>query len=263
MITLMLKDHVHQRLYAIISAAVANAADCHASTWWTTLRTEYGTISPTQVYDLLKSSLNFRIDGSKHPRPQLDVLENIHADLTTNGVELPDFFRSMMLLTRLPPAWESSIIQTIMAQGTVLGITWDLTKQTILRYWDAEQAKRLGHRSPAAHKLSTVKKHQGPPSFHSQAAPPASGSSQGKKKKRSSAGKGQKKKFGAVHFATATSPAVPVAHTIASLTPRGLAQRIEVSEPPSSSFGQGPWTSFNTAMISADHLQVPKTQRNI
>jgi hypothetical protein len=134
-----------------------------------------------------------------------------------------------------------------------------LTKQTILWFWDAEQAKRLGHCSLAAHKLSTVKKYQGPLSFCSQAVPPAGGSSQGKKKKHGSAGKGQKKKFGAVHFATATSPAVPVAHTVTSLTPRGHTQRIEVSEPPSSSFRQGPWTPFNTAMINADHLQVPKT----
>ena len=263
MITLTLKDHVHRRLFTIISVAVPAAADRHAFTWWTTLRMEYGTILPTQVYDLLKSSLNFHIDGSKHPHLQLDVLENIHTDLTTNEVELPDFFRSMMLLTCLPPAWESSIIQTVMAQGTVLGITWDLTKRTILWYWEAEQAKRLGHCSPAAHKLRAVKKHQGLPSFHSQAVPPAGGSSQGKKKKHGSAGKGQKKKFGAVHFATATSPAAPVAHTVMSLMLRGLAQRIEVSEPPSSSFRQGPWTSFNTAMISTDHLQVPKTQRNI
>ena len=64
-----------------------------------------------------------------------------------------------------------------MAQGTVLGITWDLTKRTILQYWDAEQAKRLGHCSSAAHKLSAVKKYQGPPSFRSQAVPPAGGSS--------------------------------------------------------------------------------------
>ena len=168
-----------------------------------------------------------------------------------------------MLLTRLPPAWETTIIQTVMAQGTVLGITWDLTKQTILWYWDAEQAKRLRHHSPAAHKLSAIKKYQGPPSFYSQAVPSVGGSSQGKKKKCSSTGKGQKKKFGAVHFTTATSPAVPVTHTIASLMPRGLTQRLEVSEPPSSSFRQCPWTSFNTAMISTDHLQVPKTQRNI
>ena len=115
MITLMLKDHIHQRLFTIISVAVPAATDHHASTWWTTLQMEYGTISPTQVYDLLKSSLNFCIDGSKHPHLQLDVLENIHVDLTTNGVELPDFFRSIMLLTCLPPAWETTIIQTVMA----------------------------------------------------------------------------------------------------------------------------------------------------
>ena len=119
------------------------------------------------VYDLLKSSLNFCIDGSKHPHPQLDVLENIHVDLMTNGFKLPDFFRSMMLLTCLLRGWELTIIQTSMAQGTVLGVTWDLTKWTILQYWDTEQAKRLGHHSPSVRKLSTVKKYQGPPSFHS------------------------------------------------------------------------------------------------
>ena len=238
MITLTLKDHTYQQVAAVIEAAVSNAANRHATTWWTTLRTEYGTISPTQVFDLIKMSLNFRLDGSKHPHPQLDVLENIYADMTSNGVDLPDFFKSMILLSHLPPSWETSIIQTVMAGGTILGVTWALTKQTILRYWDAEQAKKVGHCSPAAQKLSAVKKYQGPPSFHSQAAPPAGGSSQGKKKKKhGSAGKGQKKKFGAVHFATATSPAAPVAHTIVSLMPRGLAQRIEVSDPPSSSFG--------------------------
>ena len=89
----------------------------------------------------------------------MDVLENIYADMTSNGVDLPDFFKSMILLSCLPPSWETSIIQTVMAGGTVLGVTWALTKQTILHYWDAEQAKKVGHCSPAAHKLSAVKKY--------------------------------------------------------------------------------------------------------
>ena len=134
MITLTLKDHTYRRIYAIIAAAVPDAADRHTTNWWTTLQAEYGTISPTQVYDLIKLSLNFHLDASKHPHPQFDVIENINVDLVTNGVELLDFFRSMILLTCLPPAWETMIIQTVMAQGTVLGITWDLTKQTILWY---------------------------------------------------------------------------------------------------------------------------------
>jgi hypothetical protein len=74
-------------------------------------------------------------------------------DLATNQAELPEFVWCMILLSHLPPAWETSIIQTIMSEGQVTGITWALTTQTIIRYWDADQAKRVGHR-PTAHKLS-------------------------------------------------------------------------------------------------------------
>jgi hypothetical protein len=168
----------------------------------------------------------------------------------------------MILLSRLPPAWETSIIQTVMSGGQVTGITWALTTQTIIRYWDADQAKRVGHR-PTAHKLSAVKKFQGPPSFHHTQPPQQDGSSQRKKKKRGSAGKGKKKKFGAVHFASAPSGPAPVAHTVAHIGPQGLYQRLEVSDPVSSSFGQGPWASFNNAMTMVDSLQVLKTQRMV
>ena len=129
MITLTLKDHTYRQVAAVIEAAVPNAANRHATTSWNTLRTEYGTISPTQVFDLIKKSLNFCLDGSKHPHPQLDVLENIYADMTSNGVDLLNFFKSMILLSCLPPSWETSIIQTVMAGGTILGVTWALTDE--------------------------------------------------------------------------------------------------------------------------------------
>ena len=92
----------------MIEAAVPNAANRHATTWWTTLQTEYGTISPTQVFDLIKTSLNFCLDGSKHPHPQLDVLENIYTDMTSNGVDLLDFFKSMILLSHLVTGLENA-----------------------------------------------------------------------------------------------------------------------------------------------------------
>jgi hypothetical protein len=168
----------------------------------------------------------------------------------------------MILLSRLPPAWETSIIQTVMSGGQVTGITWVLTTQTIIRYWDADQAKRVGHR-PTAHKLSAVKKFQGPPSFCSSQPPQQDGSGKGNKKKRGSAGKGKKKKFGAVHFASAPSGPASVAHTVAHIGPQGLYQRLEVSDPITSSFGQGPWTSFNNAMQMADSMEVLKTQRMV
>jgi hypothetical protein len=201
-----------------VNAAQPIAATQLSNTWWTQIENHYGTISPSQVFDLIKQAINFHLDGSKHPHPQLEHLEAIHVDLATNQAKLPEFVQSMILLSCLPPTWETSIIQTVMSGGQVTGITWALMTQTIIRYWDADQAKRVGHR-PTAHKLSTVKKSQGPPSFHHTQPPQQDGSGQGKKKKRGSAGKGKKKKFGAVHFASTPSGPAPVAHTIAHFSP--------------------------------------------
>src|SRR5580693_6402463 len=261
-ISLTLADHVFRKVRSLVNTAQPIEAAQLSNLWWTQIETHYGTISPSQVFDLIKQAINFRLDGSSHPRPQLERLEAIHADLATNQAELPEFVRSMILLSRLPPTWETSIIQTVMSGGQVTGITWALTTQTIIRYWDADQAKRVGHR-PTAHKLSAVKKFQGPPSFHHMQPPQQDGSSQEKKKKRGSAGKGKKKKFGAVHFTSTPSGPAPVAHTVTHFSPQGFHQRLEVSDLVSSSFGQGPWTSFNNAMTMADSLEVPKTQRMV
>jgi gag-polypeptide of LTR copia-type len=257
-ISLTLADHVLRKVGSLVNAVQPLAAAQFSSQWWTSIENHYGTISPSQVFDLIKQAINFRLDGSSHPHPQLERLEAIHADLATNQAELPEFVWSMILLSHLPPTWETSIIQTIMSGGQVTGITWALTTQTIIRYWDTDQAKRMGHR-PTVHKLSTVKKFQGPPSFRGPQPQQQDGSGKGKKKKRGSAGKGKKKKFGAVHFASAPSGPAPVAHTVAHIGPQGLYQRLEVSDPVTSSFGQGPWTTFNNAMTMADSLQVPKT----
>jgi gag-polypeptide of LTR copia-type len=261
-ISLTLVDHVLRKVQTLVNMAQPIATTQFSSTWWTQIKNHYRTISPSQVFDLIKQAINFRLDGSKHLRPQLEHLEAIHADLANNQAELPEFVQSMILLSHLPPAWETSIIQTIMSGGQVTGITWVLTTQTIIRYWDADQAKRVRHR-PTAHKLSAVKKFQGPPSFCCMQPPQQDGSGQGKKKKRGSAEKGKKKKFGAVHFASTPSGPAPVVHTVMHFSLQGFHQRLEVSDPVSSSFGQGPWTSFNNVMTMADSLQVPKTQRTV
>jgi hypothetical protein len=158
-------DHVLRKVNSLVNAAQPVAATQFSTLWWTQIENHYGMISPSQVFDLIKQAINFRLDGSQHPCPQLEHLEGIHADLATNQAELLKFVRSMILLSCLSPAWETSIIQTVMSGGQVTGITWVLMTQTIIRYWDADQAKRVGH-CPTAHKLSAVKKFQGLPSFH-------------------------------------------------------------------------------------------------
>jgi hypothetical protein len=163
-ISLTLADHVLRKVGSLVNVVQPLVATQFSSQWWTQIENHYGTISPSQVFDLIKQAINFCLDGSNHLCPQLERLEAIHADLATNQAELPEFVQSMILLSCLPPAWETSIIQTVMSGGQVTGITWALTTQTIIRYWDADQAKRVGHH-PTAHKLSAVKKFQGPPSF--------------------------------------------------------------------------------------------------
>ena len=113
--------------------------------WWEQICIQYGAVSPAQVFDLYKQALNFCLDGSKHPGPQLDALETIYRELATNQVNVLDFLRAMHLLACLPPSWESTIIQMVMAGGQIPGVTWQLTRDTILRYWDADQAKKAGH----------------------------------------------------------------------------------------------------------------------
>jgi hypothetical protein len=250
-ISLTLVDHVLRKVQTLVNMAQPLAATQFSSTWWNQIENHYRTISPSQVFNLIKQVINFHLDGSKHLHPQLEHLEAIHADLATNQAELLEFVQSMILLSHLPSAWETSIIQTVMSGGQVTGITWVLTTQTIIRYWDMDQAKRVGHR-PTVHKLSAVKKFQGPPSFHCMQPPQQDGSSQGKKKK-----------FGAVHITSTPSGPALVVHTIVHFSPQGFHQRLEVSDPVSSSFGQGSWTSFNNAMTMADSLQVPKTQRTV
>jgi gag-polypeptide of LTR copia-type len=250
-ISLTLADHVLCKVQSLVTAAQPVAAAQLSSLWWTQIENHYGTISPSQVFDLIKQAINFHLDSSTHLRPQLEHLEGIHVDLAINQAELLEFVWSMILLSCLPPTWETSIIQTIMSGGQVTDITWVLMTQTIIRYWDADQAKRVGH-CPTVHKLSAVKKFQGPPSFHGLQPSRQNGSGQGKKKK-----------FGAVHFTSTPSGPAPVVHTIAHFGPQGFSQRLEVSDPVSSSFGQGPWSSFNDAMSMADSLQVPKTQRMV
>jgi hypothetical protein len=133
-ISLTLADHVLRKVQTLVNAAQPIAATQFSFSWWTQIENHYGTISPSQVFDLIKQAINFHLDGSKHPCPQLEHLEAIHVNLATNQAELPEFVQSMILLSRLPPAWETSIIQTIMSGGQVTGITWVLMTQTIIRY---------------------------------------------------------------------------------------------------------------------------------
>jgi hypothetical protein len=71
-ISLTLVDHVLRKVGSLVNAAQPLAAAQLLSLWWTQIENHYRTISPSQVFDLIKQAINFRLDGSNHPRPQLE-----------------------------------------------------------------------------------------------------------------------------------------------------------------------------------------------
>src|SRR5487761_747685 len=204
--------------------------DCTANNIWARLQTFYQTVSPSQVFALFREVLNYRLDVSRNIQPQLDNLDSIYQHLATENVDIPDFLRAMMLLAALPPSWEAPIIVSVMAGGQVAGITLDTTKTTIIRYADAECAKNIGKHAPKAHKISAIKHKGKTPSFPQQAVPNQGGRPKKQKDQRGYRGKGKGKgqRYGNLHFADTISCAPSTAHSVATITPQGLLQRIEV-----------------------------------
>src|SRR6266851_2981690 len=153
-----------------------------------------------------------------------------------------------------------------MQGGTITAITFDNTKQTILCYWDTERAKKVGKtQSFTAAKISTVKHKPYNPSFASQKGKvPYKGTNPQQKKKNQRGKRGGRDKQGdSTHFANTASLLAPTSYTVAHYDPLGLINCIATDTPITSSFGSGPFTSFNDAMILADEIGTPKSIGNV
>ena len=127
-ITLSLNEGVQQKIERLINAAVANAADRQSNHWWTNLQMQYGTVTPSQIFRIYRKVLDFHMDASKHPQPQLDDLETYYMDMESSGVDVPEFVWVMTLVTRLSAPWNTTLVQVLLATGTVATITWAETR---------------------------------------------------------------------------------------------------------------------------------------
>ena len=259
LIRLSLKPHVDDQVEAI------PAANHTAENIWDRLETLYGQVSPATLYDWAKQAASFRLPPNRHPGPAIDALQALLRRLTSNGWDLTDFQQATHLLRALPPDWERLCTPLAMASGSRTTITFQLTKDTVLRHWDALQAQRVAHSTQRVHKISAVHRKGPNPSFQGQAAPRQGSKPVKGKKKRGArgAGKGKKQWAHPVEFASTASIPGPSTHTVVQIGPQGLSQRIAVEAQDHSSFGNGPYETFNAAMTLADRLGVPKHTRNI
>ena len=70
---------------------------------WEQAEATYSAITPAKVYSLFRQTRQWHLNRSKHPQPQLDVLDYLYEQLTTQTVQITDFIKVMTLLCTLPP----------------------------------------------------------------------------------------------------------------------------------------------------------------
>ena len=197
---------------------------------WEQAEAIYGTITPAKMYFLFRKTRQWHLDGSKHPQPQLDALDYLYKQLTTQTVNIADFIKAMTLLCVLPPQWEESITTIMMQSGTITGITYNAAKTTILHHWDALNARKSGKKAQQVNKISSIPRKGPTPSFQNQTAPShhsgGSGSSTfGKKKGKvhGTHGKGKGKAhaqgYGKVHLVSFISAAPSTSPSLLDLLP--------------------------------------------
>ena len=221
---------------------------------WEELKTIYDTTSATKVFALFRQTREWHLDGNKHPITQLDTLDYLYQQLNTNGVVLDSFIQAMTLLSAILSQWEPFVTPKILEGGAITTVMYRAANDVIQFHWDSLQAQQIAKRPHAqVQKLSNVPRKGKSPSFQEQTAPSKGSSSSGQKKKgkRGARGKGKgkgKAKWDKVHFISTTSSLPNTAHTIATIMPQGLQQRITVEDPETSSFGNGTFSSFNQAI---------------
>jgi hypothetical protein len=233
---------------------------------WDFLRLQYAAISLATIFEWYQMAINWKITSYKSPSQAIDSLEALFRRLVSNGFDIVRPERAMLLLNATPIDWRKNVYPLALIGGTATTLTWDSTKQHILCHWNALQVQQVGRKpSHTTHKISAVHKKGSHPSFLGQAAPPQGSKPKKGQTKRGACGKGLKKRQGAhpTHFASTASVAGLSTHTIAQIGPQGLLQRIAVEEQDQSSYGNGPYPSFNEAMMLTDCLEVPKTSTTV
>ena len=92
-------------------------------TFWTNLKTAFGTASMPAIYADFKQVINIRLTGG-NPIPDMERMATLFGRLTTNSLMLPDNLQALLLLASLPPKWDS--IAQLYLQRTDLATTLTL-----------------------------------------------------------------------------------------------------------------------------------------
>jgi hypothetical protein len=143
---------------------------------WNHLNKEYSTPSLSYAYQQFRIAMNFKIDTTRHPAPQIDYLQSVYSCLDGISIKIPEAIQGMMLLNVVPTKWEA-LVPFVLLDTTLSNLTVPHVKKFLINWWDNDQNKKTGKPTSAAktvQKISAVKRRKSTNTFPSQQNPQSS-----------------------------------------------------------------------------------------
>ena len=132
-------------------------------TFWSNLKTAFGSTSMSAIYADYKQVIGLRLSGG-NPVPEMERMAELFGRLAANNFTIPDALQGLTLLAAIPAKWDS-VAQLFMQRSNLASaLTFANVRETITQEY--ERSVRPIDRS--AHKLSAVKRKGPDPAYRPQ-----------------------------------------------------------------------------------------------
>ena len=147
-----------------VSASIAGKISSKdtAKEMWDYLKTEYGKPGLPVIYSHFKAALAVTIPNNAHPAPAINEMTARFDKLTAQSVNIDEFVRAMVLLTKLPQSMDY-IVQSFYQKGQTTDVKFEEVRRAVIIHWEQRDTRRAP--SGAAHKLSAIKRKGPDPVF--------------------------------------------------------------------------------------------------
>ena len=132
---------------------------------WDHLEKQYGKPGIIATYLKFKAAMDIKITDSEDPTTAIDKMTAHFARCNASGLEVPDYFQAMLIMTKLPSSFDG-LAQLFCQKEHVKTLDVADMRKTIGLAWE----QRKGGKTPRnqAQKLSAVKRGPNEPPFEQQ-----------------------------------------------------------------------------------------------
>ena len=153
------------RLAPQIQGNLTSEAMDGAGLLWSHLEKQYGKPGIIATYLEFKSAMDIKISDNEDPTITIDKMTAHFARCNASGLEVPDYFQAMLIMTKLPSSFDG-LAQLFCQKENVKTLDVADMRKTIGLAWE----QRKGGKAPRnqAQKLSAVKRRPNEPPFEQQ-----------------------------------------------------------------------------------------------